>query len=165
MMRHDSIMVEHQLSIAIINRGKQKGIAYSLPPVLPSIEVVVVVIVDTAVVDVESRGVVVVNATALILGCEVFIKEGLDEWIFRKIDFPSPHPVFPSEVPEESRGVLEEMVRIGSDAPALAVVVERKEVISEQVSFVVLEISVAFVASSRNESMPKTGDASALLHV
>ena len=102
MVRHDSIVVEHQLSIAIIDRGKQKGIAHSLSPVLPSIEVVVVVIVDAAVVDVECRGVVVVNAAALVLGCEVFVEEGLDERIFREIDFPSPHPVFPSKVPEES---------------------------------------------------------------
>ena len=57
------------------------------------------------------------------------------------------------------------MVRIGSYAPSLAVVVEREEIVSEQVSFVVLEISVALVASSWNEGVPKTGDASALLHV
>ena len=102
MVRHDSVVVEHQLGIAIIDRGKQERITHSLPPVLPSIEVVVVVIVDTAVVDVECRGVVVVNAAALVLGCEVFVEEGLDERIIREIDFPSPHPVFPSKVPEES---------------------------------------------------------------
>ena len=54
MVRHDPIVIEHQLGIAIIDRGKQKGIAHSLSPVLPSIEVVVVVIVDSAVVDVET---------------------------------------------------------------------------------------------------------------
>ena len=124
-----------------------------------AIDVMVVILVQSAYLYGQILPGIVIDGTALVHGTKMFVQDRGKEGIARKVDLQTYQIILPPILPKHLALVLKEVLQIGGSAPSVALPVGLKMPRAQLIALRIGKVSIIHITSPRDNGMPNAAEA------